>query len=284
MRGGFTSTRFVLVEPSHPGNVGAAARALKTMGFSRLVLVAPRVPHVQSDPEAIAMASGADDVLAGAHVVPTLADALNGVHWSVALTARSREYGPPQLAPRAAAAQAREHALHGDIALVFGNERTGLSNEDVERCSALAHIPANPAYSSLNLAQAVQVLAYELRTAYLGVGGGGAGGAGGAVAGDSGSRARMNVGNGVGTSAESQAPVAAQGSLAPSDEIESMFAHLESALVALEFLDPANPRKLMSRLRRLFARSGLEREEVNIVRGIAKHILLKVKQPDDGAP
>lgn len=285
MRGGFTSTRFVLVEPSHPGNVGAAARALKTMGFSRLVLVAPRVPHVQSDPEAIAMASGADDVLAGAHVVPTLADALNGVHWSVALTARSREYGPPQLAPRAAAAQAREHALHGDIALVFGNERTGLSNEDVERCSALAHIPANPAYSSLNLAQAVQVLAYELRTAYLGAGGvGSVGGAAGAAAGDSGSRARMNVGNGVGTSAESQPQVAAQGSLAPSDEIESMFAHLESALVALEFLDPANPRKLMSRLRRLFARSGLEREEVNIVRGIAKHILLKVKQPDDGAP
>jgi tRNA/rRNA methyltransferase len=285
VRGGFTSTRFVLVEPSHPGNVGAAARALKTMGFSRLVLVAPRVPHVQSDPEAIAMASGADDVLAGAHVVPTLADALNGVHWSVALTARSREYGPPQLAPRAAAAQAREHALHGDIALVFGNERTGLSNEDVERCSALAHIPANPAYSSLNLAQAVQVLAYELRTAYLGAGGvGSVGGAAGAAAGDSGSRARMNVGNGVGTSAESQPQVAAQGSLAPSDEIESMFAHLESALVALEFLDPANPRKLMSRLRRLFARSGLEREEVNIVRGIAKHILLKVKQPDDGAP
>ena len=255
------------------------------MGFSRLVLVAPRVPHVQSDPEAIAMASGADDVLAGAHVVPTLADALNGVHWSVALTARSREYGPPQLAPRAAAAQAREHALHGDIALVFGNERTGLSNEDVERCSALAHIPANPAYSSLNLAQAVQVLAYELRTAYLGAGSvGSAGGAAGAAAGGSGSRARMNVGNGVDTSAEIPAQVAAQGSLAPSDEIESMFAHLESALVALEFLDPANPRKLMSRLRRLFARSGLEREEVNIVRGIAKHILLKVKQPDDGAP
>ena len=289
MRGGFTSTRFVLVEPSHPGNVGAAARALKTMGFSRLVLVAPRVPHVQSDPEAIAMASGADDVLAGAHVVPTLADALNGVHWSVALTARSREYGPPQFAPRAAAAHAREHAVHGDIALVFGNERTGLSNEDVERCSVLAHIPANPAYSSLNLAQAVQVLAYELRTAYLGAGGAavagsaaGVGGVPGAVAGV-GSSARINVGNGVGASDEGQAQVAAPGSLAPSDEIEGMFAHLESALVALEFLDPDNPRKLMSRLRRLFARSGLEREEVNIVRGIAKLILLKVKQPDDGA-
>ncbi|RDJ99025.1 RNA methyltransferase [Paraburkholderia lacunae] len=256
LRGGFTSTRFVLVEPSHPGNVGAAARALKTMGFSRLVLVSPRVPHVQSDPEAIAMASGADDVLASAHVVPTLADALNGVHWSIALTARLREYGPPQLTPRAAASVAREHAVHGEIALVFGNERTGLSNEDVERCSALAHIPANPAYSSLNLAQAVQVLSYELRTAYL--------------------AADDAVPAVVQTPAGQGEPVGAR---AASDEIESMYAHLESALVALDFLDPANPKKLMSRLRRLFARSGLEREEVNIVRGIAKHILLKTKRP-----
>jgi tRNA/rRNA methyltransferase len=251
--GGFTSTRFVLVEPSHPGNVGAAARALKTMGFRRLVLVAPRVPNVQNDPEAIAMASGADDVLASAHVVPTLADALTGAQWSLALTARLREYGPPQLAPRAAAAQAREHAVHGDIALVFGNERTGLSNEDVERCSALAHIPANPAYSSLNLAQAIQVLSYELRIAYMGEGG------------------------------ASEAPAASGVSLAPSDEIERMYVHLENALIALDFLDPANPKKLMSRLRRLFARAGLEREEVNIVRGIAKHILLHAKG-HDGEP
>jgi tRNA/rRNA methyltransferase len=265
VRGGFTSTRFVLVEPSHPGNVGAAARALKTMGFSRLVLVAPRVPHVQSDPEAIAMASGADDVLAGAHVVPTLADALNGVQWSVALTARLREYGPPQFAPRAAAAQAREHAVHGDIALVFGNERTGLSNEDVERCSVLAHIPANPAYSSLNLAQAVQVLAYELRTAYLGAGG----------------ASVVGSASGAGAAASVEGQRAGVAALAPSDDIERMYVHLENALIALDFLDPANPKKLMSRLRRLFARSGLEREEVNIVRGIAKHILLKVKTPND---
>ncbi|MFM0357860.1 RNA methyltransferase [Paraburkholderia nemoris] len=263
LRGGFTSTRFVLVEPSHPGNVGAAARALKTMGFSRLVLVSPRVPHVQSDPEAIAMASGADDVLASAHVVPTLADALNGVHWSIALTARLREYGPPQWTPRAAAGAAREQALHGEIALVFGNERTGLSNEDVERCSALAHIPANPAYSSLNLAQAVQVLAYELRTAYLSAG---------EVTAAASAVAQAAAGQGE--------PVGAR---AASDEIESMYAHLESALVALEFLDPANPKKLMSRLRRLFARSGLEREEVNIVRGIAKHILLKTWPPGGDA-
>lgn len=263
LRGGFTSTRFVLVEPSHPGNVGAAARALKTMGFARLVLVSPRVPHVQSDPEAIAMASGADDVLASAHVVPTLADALNGVHWSIAMTARLREYGPPQWTPRAAAGAARAQAAQGEIALVFGNERTGLSNEDVERCSALAHIPANPAYSSLNLAQAVQVLAYELRTAYL-------------FADDAmgSAPAPVQVGSGSGEQI---------GARAASDEIESMYTHLESALIALEFLDPANPKKLMSRLRRLFARSGLEREEVNIVRGIAKHILLKTKPPGGDA-
>ncbi|WP_439899780.1 RNA methyltransferase [Paraburkholderia phymatum] len=248
--GGFTSTRFVLVQPSHPGNVGAAARALKTMGFSRLVLVSPRSPDVKNDPDAIAMASGADDVLASAHVVPTLADALSGAQWSLALTARAREYGPPQLPPRAAAMQAREHAAHGDIALVFGNERTGLSNEDVERCSALAHIPANPAYSSLNLAQAIQVLSYELRMAYLVEGEG------------------------------SEPPSGSTGTFAPSDEIERMYVHLENALIALDFLDPGNPKKLMSRLRRLFARSGLEREEVNIVRGIAKHILLKAKGRD----
>ncbi|WP_323051668.1 RNA methyltransferase [Caballeronia mineralivorans] len=251
----FASTRFVLVEPSHPGNVGAAARALKTMGFSRLIVVAPKIAFVTREPEAIAMASGADDVLASAQVVETLADALNGVHWSIALTARSREYGPPQMAPRAAAEKACEFTGQGQggspgaIALVFGNERVGLSNADVERCSALAHIPANPAYSSLNLAQAVQVLAYELRLALLG-------------------RADATP---VATAPTGPAS-------ASSDEIEGMYAHLEQALVALDFLDPANPKKLMSRLRRLFSRSGLEHEEVNILRGIAKHILLKIKR------
>jgi tRNA/rRNA methyltransferase len=247
--GGFTSTQFILVEPSHPGNVGAAARALKTMGFARLVLVAPRVAHVKTDPEAIAMASGADDVLASATVVGTLDQALAGVTWSVAMTARMREYGPPQLAPREAAAQAAAQAAQGDIAFVFGNERTGLSNEHVERCSALAHIPANPAYSSLNLAQAVQVVAYELRMAYIG-------------------DDVQTMGN------------EALGQRASSDEIERMFVHLENALIALRFLDPANPKKLMSRLRRLFSRAGLEREEVNIVRGIAKHILLRDREDD----
>ena len=225
------------------------------MGFSRLVLVAPRLAHVQTDPEAIAMASGAEDVLASARIVPTIADALAGVTWSVALTARMREYGPPQLAPREAAGEARGHATGGDIAFVFGNERTGLSNEHVERCSALAHIPANPAYSSLNLAQAVQVLAYELRMAYL-------------------------AEAGTATPGEAAVDDASVGARAPNDDIERMYVHLENALIALEFLDPANPKKLMSRLRRLFARAGLEREEVNIVRGIAKHILLKAHARD----
>jgi tRNA/rRNA methyltransferase len=244
----FSSTRFVLVEPSHPGNVGAAARALKTMGFTRLVVVAPKIPFVIREPDAIAMASGADDVLASARVVETLADALVGVHWSIALTARMREYGPPQWTPRAAAERARTLVGEGEIALVFGNERVGLSNADVERCSALAHIPANPAYSSLNLAQAVQVLAYELRTAFLD------------------EHARPG-----------ETPASASG--ASSDEIEGMYTHLEQALVAIDFLDPANPKKLMSRLRRLYSRSGLEHEEVNILRGIAKQILLRVKKP-----
>ncbi|WP_225721671.1 RNA methyltransferase [Candidatus Vallotiella sp. (ex Adelges kitamiensis)] len=240
----FTSVRFVLVEPSHPGNVGAVARALKTMGFSRLVLIAPRIEMVCTNPDAKAMASNADDVLAAAKIMPTLADALADVHWSVALTARKRKWGPPILTPRMLALCARGLAATGDIALVFGNERTGLSNVDVERCNAMAHIPANPIYSSLNLAQAVQILAYELRLALL--------------------------------SAAHQTPLSSiAASIVPHDEIEYMFKHLENALIALDFLNPANPKKLMLRLRRVFLRANLEHEEIKIVHGIAKHILLK---------
>lgn len=254
--GGFTSTRFVLVEPSHPGNVGSAARALKTMGFARLVVVRPRVAHVLDDPDARAMASGADDVLAGAHVVDTLDEALAGVHWSVALSARSREFGPPMLTPRTAAERAVPLVAAGqhEIALVFGNERVGLSNTDVERCSAIVHIPANPAYSSLNLAQAVQVLAYELRTAFQGY---------------------AHAGYAHAAHAGSAATDADASPLAASEDVERMFVHLENALIAIDFLDPAHPKKLMPRLRRLFSRTGLEREEVHILRGIAKHILLR---------
>jgi len=248
----FMATRFVLVEPRHPGNVGAAARALKTMGFARLVLVAPRVEQALSDPQAVAMASGADDVLAAAQIVPTLADALVGAQWSVAVTARTREYGPPRCTAHQAALHVGEHIAPGEVALVFGNERTGLRNEDVERCNAQAHIPANPAYSSLNLAQAVQVLAYELRNVY------------------------MNDAAGI-PSAKLGQPMAAN------EDIEQMFAHLERALIAIDFLDPAHPKKLMPRLRQLFARSGLTQEEVNILRGVARQVLLTRKKVDEGS-
>ena len=256
--------RFILVEPSHPGNVGAAARAIKTMGFGELVLVQPRDPAVLQDAQALAMASGADDVLANARIVAALPDALVGVQWSLALSARPREYGPPLLTPREAAPRAVEVALQGGgVALVFGNERTGLANHDVERCTAIAHIPANPVYSSLNLSQAIQVLAYEFRMAGL------------ATSVSHPHSEGENVTN------VTNATNAASG--ASGDEIEGMYVHLEQALIDIAFLDPAQPKKLMSRLRRLFARSGLEREEVNILRGIAKQIAKFRKDSDTRA-
>jgi tRNA/rRNA methyltransferase len=254
----FDQVRFVLNETSHPGNVGSAARAIKTMGFGQLVLAAPRAgADVLRDPEAVALASGADDVLANARVVPDLDTALQGVSWAVALSARSREYGPPNAEPRESAAMAVQHAGQGEVvAFVFGSERTGLANADVERCNALVHIPANPVYSSLNLSQAVQLIAYEVRMACL-------------------ARERGEVSyvaSAASAALVAQAPQAHE-ALATRDDVEGMLVHLERALVDLDFLDPDNPKKLMTRLRRLFAKSHLEREEVNILRGIAKHIL-----------
>ncbi|VVD81026.1 tRNA/rRNA methyltransferase [Pandoraea horticolens] len=256
----FDQVRFVLNETSHPGNVGSAARAIKTMGFGQLVLVAPRAGEaVLRDPEAAALASGADDVLANARIVPDLGAALQGVNWAVALSARSREYGPPNAEPRESAAMAVQHAAQGEaVAFVFGSERTGLSNTDVERCNALVHIPANPVYSSLNLSQAVQLIAYEVRMACLARERGEAPPVAAAVA-------MASLPSGL----DAQTPEA----LATRDDVEGMLSHLERALVDLDFLDPDNPKKLMTRLRRLFAKSHLEREEVNILRGIAKHIL-----------
>jgi len=265
LSGIFSRVRVVLVETSHPGNVGSVARAMKTMGFGQmpgsLVLVSPREPGVLTHPDAVAMASGADDVLAGAHIVDSIEAALSGTSYTVAMTARQREFGPPRLLPRAAAAQGRA-MLNGDrdacIAFVFGNERYGLPNDVVLRCSAVTHIPANPAYASLNLAQAVQLIAYELRLALLE-----ALEAAGAPSDDAG-----NIGY--------------AGDPATAEQIESMFGHLQAGLAAIGFLDPENPRKLMPRLRRLFARAGLEREEVNILRGIAKRMLLASETRNEG--
>ncbi|MCS6766358.1 MAG: RNA methyltransferase [Candidatus Protistobacter heckmanni] len=242
----FPRTRFVLTETSHPGNVGAAACAVKNMGFGRLVLADPQcgVEDPRRDPAAVAMASGADDVLSSALIVPDLDAALAEAGITLALTARQREFGPPRLSPREAGAQDEG----AEIAFVFGNERYGLPNEAVDRCRMAVHIPANPDYASLNLAQAVQLMAYEARLAWLEA---------------QGAPRSWPVESGfVGVPANHR-------------EVEEGLAHLEEALVEIGFLDPDNPRKLMPRLRRLFARAGLEREEVNILRGIARSIIEK---------
>ncbi|NEX59903.1 RNA methyltransferase [Noviherbaspirillum galbum] len=243
----FEKLRFVLVETSHPGNIGAAARAIKTMGFSQLVLVNPRFSDALEHEEAIAFASGALDVLAQARVVGSIEEALEGCNYAAALSARLREYSPPVASPRKLAA---ELGARTDLvpALIFGSERYGLSNEVIAKCNVLINIPANPAYSSLNLAQAVQLLAYEVRTAVL-------------------EEQPLSAGL-----------VGFQGEAASLAQIDGMYAHLEEALIALEFLDPTNPKKLMPRLKRLFSRTGLETEEVNILRGIARLILEKSRK------
>ena len=265
LSGIFSRVRVVLVETSHPGNVGSVARAMKTMGFGgvagSLVLVSPREPGVLTHPEAVAMASGADDVLAGASIVDSIEVALAGTAYAVAMTARQREFGPPRLLPRAAVAQGRV-MLNADrnacIAFVFGNERYGLPNDVVLRCSAVTHIPANPVYASLNLAQAVQLIAYEMRLALL------------------------EAQEAAGAPSDDADNIGYAGEPATAEQIEAMFGHLQAGLAAIGFLDPANPRKLMPRLRRLFARAGLEREEVNILRGIAKRMLLASEAKNEG--
>ncbi|MGZ8291111.1 MAG: RNA methyltransferase [Telluria sp.] len=237
----FKRLRFVLVETSRAGNIGSVARAMKTMGFSDLVLVNPRYPDMQADPEAVAFASGALDVLQGARIVGSMAEALEGCQFAAAVSARLREFSPPVWSPREFAGHV---AGQGELpaALIFGNERFGLPNQVVEQCNVLINIPANPDYSSLNLSQAAQVLAYECRIA----------------AQDGPAQA---------------SPVGFHGDSASVAQVEGMFAHLEEALVAIDFLDAGNPKKLMPRLKRLFARTQLETEEVNILRGIARQIL-----------
>lgn len=241
----FKRLRFVLVETSRAGNVGSVARAMKTMGFSDLVLVTPRCEDPLNDPEAVAFASGAIDVLQGARIVGSIQEALEGCNFAAAVSARLREFSPPVWTPRAFSAQVAEKS---DLrpALILGNERVGLPNEIVTACNVLINIPANPSYSSLNLSQAAQVLAYECRIAAEGDG--------------------LQLGG-------AQAGIGFKGEAASMAQIEGMYAHLEEALVAIGFLNADNPKKLMPRLKRLFARTQLETEEVNILRGIARQML-----------
>jgi tRNA/rRNA methyltransferase len=231
-----SSIRIVLCQTSHPGNIGSTARAMKTMGLRDLRLVRPKkFPHAEAE----AMASGATDVLAEAKVCETLEEALAGCAFAIGLSARKRELTHELATSRQAAEQAVQLAASQPVALVFGTEMSGLSNDELIRCHQLAMIPANPEYSSLNLAAAVQVMAYELRVAALG---------------------------------EITAESASSFPLASHDDVEGFYRHLEETLVRIGFLDPAMPKRLMPRLRRLFTRARLEKEEVNILRGILKSI------------
>ncbi len=224
--------RFVLVRPSHPGNIGASARAMKNMALEHLDLVLPdRFPHE----DASARASGAEDVLATARVHDSLEQAVAGCNWVVGTTARERTIGWPMLTPREFARLAAGRPAQ-EIAVVFGRERTGLTNEEVDLCHALVRIPGSSSYSSLNLASAVQILAYEI---FLGF----ADGIGEKIGCDSNKSSRH-------------------------EDLERFYVHLEQVLVEIGFLDPDNPRQLMRRLRRLFNRSGLDENELNILRGI----------------
>jgi tRNA/rRNA methyltransferase len=228
-------TRFVLVGTSHAGNVGAAARAMKVMGFADLVLVRPRFADVLTRDETLALASGATDVLAAARVLPTLAEALQGITHACATAMTPRDFGPPTFAPRPhlAALAAGPHR----VAFVFGPERTGLDNDDVYRCHACLSIPTHPDYGSLNLAQAVQIMAYDWRQALGGY---------------------------------AVTPRTTDAHLADGAAIEGLLAHWRQTLQDIGFLDPAAPKKLMPRLQQLLNRAGLTQEEVHILRGIAR--------------
>jgi tRNA/rRNA methyltransferase len=240
-------TRFILVQPKHAGNVGAAARAIKVMGFSQLVLVRPRHADVCSHADALAMASGAADVLAGARVVDTLEEALGGVTHALATAMTPRDFGPPTFAPRQhLPTRVAGRAERGDVlGFVFGTERFGLSNDDVYRCHACLSIPAEPVYGSLNLAQAVQLIAYEWRQA-LG--------------------------------AYAVAPRTAPTRLADASAVQGALAHWQQVLVEIGFLDPASPKKLMPRLNQLLNRAELSADEVHILRGIARAVADAVRR------
>ena len=240
-------TRFILLHTSHAGNVGAVARAMKVMGFDDLVLVQPRWPDVLLRPEALERASGAVDVLEKARILQTWEEAVEGIEYLCASAMTPRDFGPPTVEPRThftqLAAQASDaEAPVRSVGLVFGSERYGMNNAEVYRCNACLRIPTNPAYGSLNLAAAVQLLAYEWRLA-------------------------------LGSFAEHPEPPGNASRRADAAQISGMLAHWEQGLQALDYLDPQTPRKLMPRLQQLFNRAELREEEIHILRGIARAML-----------
>ena len=269
-------TRFILINTSHAGNVGAAARAMKVMGFDDLVLVAPRWDNVLRREETIQRASGALDVLKNARIVDTLDEALGGMTHLCATAMTPRDFGPPTLAPREhfksllnqelvaplfiglkadligendkkTPENAEKPEKPEGVAFLFGSERFGMQNEDVYRCNVALCIPTDPDFGSLNLAAAVQLIAYDWREALGGF---------------------------------SVQQATAEPKLADAKEVAGMLKHLEQALVAIDFLDPAAPKKLMPRLNQLVNRAQLRREEIHILRGMAKMMLKKAPSAD----
>lgn len=259
-------TRFILIQTSHAGNVGATARAMKTMGFDDLVLVAPRWANVLRREETIQRASGALDVLNNARIVDTLDEALDGISHLCATAMTPRDFGPPTRQPRAhfemllkqertapadqalqpdlASNSAPNSTAEAGVAFLFGSERFGMANEDVYRCHAALTIPTNPGFGSLNLGAAVQVIAYEWRQA-------------------------------LGGFAQETVPEAPR---ADAQQVAGMLEHWERALVGIGFLDPAAPKKLMPRLNQLFNRAQLAPEDIHILRGVAKAMLETAEQ------
>ena len=254
-------TRFILIQTSHAGNVGAAARAMKTMGFDDLVLVKPRWANVLRREETIQRASGALDVLHNARIVETLDEALDGISHLCATAMTPRDFGPPTRAPRehfdlllkkelpaldGSALEAKNTSIpepvaaESGIGFLFGSERFGMANEDVYRCHVALSIPTNPQFGSLNLGAAIQVIAYEWRQALGGFG---------------------------------VEQVTSERLLADAGQVAGMLAHWEQALTAIGFLDPASPKKLMPRLNQLFNRAQLAPEEIHILRGVAKAMI-----------
>lgn len=242
----FNHIRFIMVEPSHPGNVGAAARAIKTMGFNQLCLVKPKLPTIITHENAIAMASGATDVLENAVIFDSLEQALAPVSLAFALTSRPRYIGPPPKTIRQSAQISASHLQQhstGQVAIVLGTERTGLENNDINQCQYVCYIPANPEYSSLNVAQALQLAAWEMRHALLEL---------------------LDLHQELRTPGkilESDLP-------ASQEQVQAFLTHWEQALIRIDFLDPTNPKKLLLRMQQLFTRSQLSQNEVAMLRGV----------------
>ena len=241
--------RWVMLRTSHPGNVGSAARALKTMGFRNLHLVSPVYQHMAKKAEAISLSSGAFDVLEGAQTHDSLIEAVGNSQLVFGLTTRDREFGPPAIPLNQAIQMAALAATQQTtVSFVFGTERTGLDNDDLKNCTHRVWIDANPDYPSLNLAQAMMLVTYSMRQGLMDA-----------------------------LSIQSEDLRSDTPELADQAAVSAMLDHWEQGLEAIGYLDPNNPKKLMPRLQALFARSGLQKEEIDLLRGIAKQMLLRGK-------